>query len=53
MRIFWGANIGTPQEALASGRLADVKERSRPLAREVREAAGFVMDAYLLRRRQG
>jgi precorrin-6A synthase len=48
--IYWGANIGTPQEALASGRLANVKEKISFLRARVREAAGWVMDAYLLRR---
>ena len=53
LEIFWGANIGTPQEALVSGRLADVKDKIKAARARVREAAGFVMDAYLLRRRQG
>ncbi len=52
LEIYWGANIGTPQEALASGRLAEVRDEIKTARARVREEAGFVMDAYLLRRRE-
>ena len=52
IEIYWGANIGTPQEALASGRLADAKAAIKAARERVRREAGFVMDAYLLRRRE-
>ncbi len=52
IEIYWGANIGTPQEALAAGRLADAKAEIKAAREQVRREAGFVMDAYLLRRRE-
>jgi precorrin-6A synthase len=51
LEIYWGANIGTPQEALASGPLAAVKDEIKAARARVRDAAGWVMDAYLLRRK--
>ncbi|ACK52138.1 precorrin-6A synthase (deacetylating) [Methylocella silvestris BL2] len=50
LEIFWGANIGCPEQALASGRLGDVKDRIKELRAKVRAAAGWVMDVYLLRK---
>ncbi|HSV38735.1 MAG TPA: precorrin-6A synthase (deacetylating) [Nocardioidaceae bacterium] len=51
--IWWGANLGTSDEALVAGRLADVLDEIR-VAREVsKERRGWVMDVYLLRRRTG
>ena len=49
LEIYGGANIRTPQDALASGPLAAAKEEIE--AAQVRDAAGFVMDAYPLRRK--
>ena len=49
--IWWGANLGTPDEALVSGPLSVVLgevEEARAKAKAVR---GWVMDTYLLRRR--
>lgn len=49
--IWWGANLGTPTEQLVAGQLSSVLpdiERARILAKD---AAGWVMDLYLLRRR--
>jgi precorrin-6A synthase len=48
--IFWGAQIGLPDESLITGRLADVigdiqRERAR-----IRTERGWVLDTYLLRR---
>lgn len=48
--IWWGANLGTPGEALVAGRVGDVLasiEEARALAKT---AFGWVMDVYLLRR---
>ncbi len=50
LEIYWGANIGTPQEALAAGRLADVKDGIKAARERVRRENGWVMDAYLLRK---
>jgi precorrin-6A synthase len=49
VRIFWGAQLGLPDEALISGRLAEVIEEIRALRAQVRGARGWVMDTYLLR----
>ena len=49
--IWWGAYLGTPDEVLRAGRLADVRDdisRTRSVARERK---GWIMDTYLLRRR--
>lgn len=51
--IYWGAYIGTPDEILASGPLADTAPRITELRSEARERKGWIMDSYLLRRRSG
>lgn len=51
--IWWGAYLGAPQEVLASGSLADISDeivRSREAARAQN---GWIMDTYLLRKREG
>ena len=48
--IYWGAYVGTEDEILVAGRVADVAEEIRRLRREARERKGWVMDSYLLRR---
>lgn len=48
--IYWGAYVGTEDEILVAGRLADVAEEIRRVRREARERKGWVMDSYLLRR---
>lgn len=48
--IYWGAYIGTPDEILASGPLAETAERIGRLRAEARERKGWIMDTYLLRR---
>jgi precorrin-6A synthase len=49
--IFWGAYLGTKDEILVSGRLADVKGKIEKTRTEARKAHGWIMDTYLLRRR--
>ncbi len=49
--IFWGANIGTPDELLVAGRLADVADEIAARRAALRAEHGWVMDTYLLRRR--
>jgi precorrin-6A synthase len=49
--IFWGAYLGTKEEILLSGRLADVKDEIEAKRAEARAANGWIMDTYLLRRR--
>lgn len=48
--IWWGANLGTPHEALVAGRVPDVIEEIRAARDRTRTQAGWVMDTYLLRR---
>ncbi|WP_055494274.1 precorrin-6A synthase (deacetylating) [Streptomyces sp. TP-A0356] len=48
--IYWGAYIGTPDEILVSGPLAETAERIERLRAEARERKGWIMDTYLLRR---
>jgi precorrin-6A synthase len=52
IEIFWGAYLGTPDELLVSGRLADVADEIVSLRAEARERKGWIMDTYLLRRRE-
>ena len=49
--VWWGANLGTSDEVLLSGPLADVLEDLEEARAEARAARGWVMDTYLLRRR--
>ena len=49
-RIYWGAYLGTPDEILRSGRVADVAEDITATRAEARERHGWIMDTYLLRR---
>jgi precorrin-6A synthase len=48
--IFWGAYLGTPDQVLMSGRLADVAPDIARTKRELREKHGWIMDTYLVRR---
>ena len=47
--IYWGAQLGLPDEALISGRLSEVIEEIRAAHAAIRSARGWVMDTYLLR----
>lgn len=48
--IYWGAYLGTPDEILVSGPLAEAAPRIERLRAEARERKGWIMDTYLLRR---
>jgi precorrin-6A synthase len=48
--IYWGAYLGTPDEVLISGRLADVADEIERVRTSAREANGWIMDTYLLKR---
>ncbi|MDQ1024242.1 precorrin-6A synthase [Streptomyces umbrinus] len=48
--IYWGAYIGTPDEILASGPLAETAPRIAELRERARDRKGWIMDTYLLRR---
>ncbi|EPH42859.1 precorrin-6A synthase (deacetylating) [Streptomyces aurantiacus] len=51
VEIYWGAYIGTPDEILVSGPLAEAAPRIERLRAEARARKGWIMDTYLLRRR--
>ena len=50
LRIWWGAYLGMPQQLLASGPLAEVAGPLWARRAAAREAQGWIMDTYLLRR---
>lgn len=50
--IFWGAYLGTEDELLIAGRLGDVAETIVATRAEARARHGWIMDTYLLRRRE-
>jgi precorrin-6A synthase len=49
--IFWGAYLGTREEILVSGPLAEVKGEIESRRSQARAEHGWIMDTYLLRRR--
>jgi precorrin-6A synthase len=50
--IFWGAYLGTPDQILIAGRLGAVREQIDAARRLARERHGWIMDTYLLRKRE-
>jgi precorrin-6A synthase len=50
--IYWGAYVGTADEILVSGKLSDVADEIERVRAEAREREGWMMDTYLLKRRQ-
>lgn len=48
--IFWGAYLGTPDEILVSGPLADRADEIRHVRSAARARHGWMFDTYLLRR---
>ena len=48
--IFWGAYLGTKDEILLSGKLADVKDEIEAVRKHARLQHGWIMDTYLLRK---
>ena len=48
--IYWGAYLGTEDQILVSGKLADVMDQIEQARRRAREEKGWIMDTYLLRR---
>ncbi|KPF62614.1 precorrin 6A synthase [Bosea sp. AAP35] len=51
LEIYWGAYLGTAEEILIAGRLADVAGEIEAARSQARERHGWIMDIYLLRRR--
>ena len=48
--VYWGAYLGTPDEVLRSGPLAEVAADIAETKRELRERHGWIMDTYMVRR---
>ncbi|MBO4273647.1 precorrin-6A synthase (deacetylating) [Microbispora triticiradicis] len=48
--VYWGAYVGTEDEILVAGPVREVAGEIRRLRAEAREAHGWVMDTYLLRK---
>lgn len=48
-KIWWGAYLGTPDELLLAGTVADVGKRIAAVRAEARNRHGWIMDIYLLR----
>jgi precorrin-6A synthase len=48
--IYWGAYLGTPDEILLSGTVGGIGPEIERVRAEAREAKGWIMDTYLLRR---
>ncbi|MFL9944552.1 precorrin-6A synthase (deacetylating) [Paraburkholderia agricolaris] len=51
--IYWGAYVGTPDEILIAGKLRDVMDEIERVRAEARRTHGWIMDTYLLRKRDG
>jgi len=52
LEIFWGAYLGTPDQILLSGRLGDIAEAIAATRQSARTRHGWIMDTYLLRKRE-
>jgi precorrin-6A synthase len=50
--IWWGANLGADGERLVTGRLRDVLPTIADARVEAEAEAGWVMDAFLVRKRR-
>ncbi|HUK67708.1 MAG TPA: precorrin-6A synthase (deacetylating) [Streptosporangiaceae bacterium] len=50
LEIYWGAYIGSKDEVLISGRIAEVGEEITAARAAARRRHGWIMDTYLLRR---
>ena len=49
-QIWWGGNLGTASEELVAGRVGDVLAEVEAARVRAKDAAGWVMDIFLLRR---
>ena len=50
VEIFWGAYLGTANEILISGKLAEVRDEIAAVRQQARRQHGWIMDIYLLRK---
>jgi precorrin-6A synthase len=53
VEIYWGAYLGTPDELLVAGPVAQVGAEIECVRAAARERKGWIMDTYVLRRRLG
>jgi precorrin-6A synthase len=53
LEIYWGAYVGTDDEILVAGPVAEVADEIERLRSQARTQKGWVMDSYLLRRQRG
>ncbi len=53
LEIYWGAYVGTDDEILVAGPVAEVSGEIERLRSQARTRKGWVMDSYLLRRPRG
>lgn len=52
LAIWWGAYLGSPDEILVTGLLAEVSDHIQAVRAEARARKGWMFDTYLLRRRR-
>ena len=52
LEIYWGAYVGTEDEILRSGEVLEVMDEIEQVRGEARTRKGWIMDTYLLRRKQ-
>jgi len=50
LSIWWGAYLGSRDQTLVHGRIADVKDRILSIRETERARVGWIMDTYLLRK---
>jgi len=48
--IYWGAYLGTADEVLVAGQVAEVKDEIVRVRRAAQDRHGWIMDTYLIRR---
>lgn len=51
LHIWWGANLGLPDQIILSGALAEVGPRIIAARQAAREQHGWIMDSYILKRK--
>lgn len=49
-RIWWGAYLGTPDQILVAGTVAEAKDEIARLRSDAQQRHGWIMDTYLIRR---
>jgi len=50
--IFWGAYLGTADQLLVSGRISSVQDEIERVRGAAQERHGWIMDTYMIRRRE-